>query len=34
MPNCKLVTVAESGHPVPLDNPDGFIAAVKPFLLS
>jgi len=30
MPDCTLVTVPAAGHPVPLDNPQGFIAAVKP----
>jgi pimeloyl-ACP methyl ester carboxylesterase len=34
MPNCKLVTVPDAGHSIPLDNPSGFIAAVKPFLLN
>lgn len=32
IPDCRLVTVADSGHPVPLDNPAGFLAAVRPFL--
>lgn len=34
MPSCKLVTVPDAGHSIPLDNPQGFIAAVKPFLLA
>jgi pimeloyl-ACP methyl ester carboxylesterase len=33
MPNCTLVTVSAAGHPVPLDNPQGFIDAVKPWLI-
>ena len=33
MPNCTLVTVPDAGHSIPLDNPQGFIAAVKPFLV-
>ena len=32
MPACTLVTVPAAGHPVPLDNPQGFIGAVKPWL--
>ena len=32
IPNCRLVEVPESGHPVPLDNPGGFLAAVRTFL--
>lgn len=32
IPNCRLVEVAGAGHSVPLDNPDGFLAAVRPFL--
>lgn len=32
IPDCRLVTVPNSGHSVPLDNPSGFIAAVQPFL--
>jgi pimeloyl-ACP methyl ester carboxylesterase len=32
IPKCTLVEVAGSGHPVPLDKPDEFLAAVKPFL--
>jgi esterase len=31
--NCQLVTVPEAGHSIPLDNPQGFIAAVRPFLV-
>jgi pimeloyl-ACP methyl ester carboxylesterase len=33
MPNCTLVTVPDAGHSIPLDNPQGFIDAVRPFLL-
>ena len=33
MPNCRLVTVPDAGHSIPLDNPAGFLAAAKPFLL-
>ena len=33
MPDCTLVTVPAAGHPVPLDNPQGFLDAVKPWLL-
>lgn len=32
IPDCRLVDVAESGHSIPLDNPPGFLAAVRPFL--
>jgi pimeloyl-ACP methyl ester carboxylesterase len=32
MPICTLVTVPAAGHPVPLDNPQGFIDAVRPWL--
>lgn len=32
MPNCRLVTVPNAGHSIPLDNPDGFIDAVRAFL--
>jgi len=32
IPNCRMVTVPESGHSVPLDNPAGFRAAVQEFL--
>jgi esterase len=32
IPDCRLVEVPDSGHSVPLDNPTGFIAAVKTFL--
>jgi esterase len=32
IPNCRLVEVAGSGHPVPLDKPDGFVAALGGFL--
>jgi pimeloyl-ACP methyl ester carboxylesterase len=34
IPNCRLVEVADAGHPVPLDNPPGFLDAVRPFLLA
>lgn len=30
--DCRLVEVAGSGHPVPLDKPEEFLAAVRPFL--
>lgn len=33
IPNCQLVEVPDAGHSVPLDNPSGFIAAVRPFLV-
>ena len=29
MPNCQLVTVRDAGHSIPLDNPAGFLAAVR-----
>jgi len=32
IPNCRLVEVAGSGHPVPLDKPDAFAAALDGFL--
>jgi pimeloyl-ACP methyl ester carboxylesterase len=32
IPNCRLVEVAGSGHPVPLDKPDAFAAALGGFL--
>lgn len=32
IPNCRVIDVHDSGHSVPLDNPDGFIEAVKTFL--
>jgi pimeloyl-ACP methyl ester carboxylesterase len=32
IPTCTLVEVTNSGHSVPLDNPDGFLAAARPFL--
>jgi pimeloyl-ACP methyl ester carboxylesterase len=32
-PDCKLIEIAGSGHPVPLDKPDEFLAKVRPFLL-
>ncbi len=34
MPRCTLVTVPEAGHSIPLDNPQGFIDAVRPWLLA
>jgi pimeloyl-ACP methyl ester carboxylesterase len=34
LPNGKLVTVPAAGHPVPLDNPPGFLEAVQTFLRS
>jgi pimeloyl-ACP methyl ester carboxylesterase len=32
IPNCRLVEVENSGHSVPLDNPTGFLSAVRTFL--
>jgi pimeloyl-ACP methyl ester carboxylesterase len=32
IPKCRLVEVAGSGHPVPLDKPDEFLRAVETFL--
>jgi len=32
IPNCRLVTVQNSGHSITLDNPDGFLEAVQAFL--
>ncbi|HET6474388.1 MAG TPA: alpha/beta hydrolase [Pseudomonadales bacterium] len=32
IPDCRLVEVAGSGHPVPLDKPDAFAAALGGFL--
>jgi esterase len=32
IPDCRMVEVAESGHSVPLDNPAGFLKAVRTFL--
>jgi pimeloyl-ACP methyl ester carboxylesterase len=32
IPDCKLVQVANSGHSVPLDNPPGFLEAVRSWL--
>ncbi len=32
IPDCSLVEVPDSGHSVPLDNPAGFLAAVREFL--
>lgn len=34
MPNCTLVTVPDAGHSIPLDNPQGFVDAVRPWLLA
>lgn len=31
-PDCRMIEVAGSGHPVPLDKPDEFLAAVQTFL--
>lgn len=33
IPDCDLVQVPNAGHSIPLDNPQGFIQAVRPFLL-
>jgi esterase len=32
IPNCRLVEVAGSNHPVPFDNPQGFRRVVDEFL--
>jgi esterase len=32
IPDARLVTVANAGHSVPLDAPEGFLAAVREFL--
>ncbi len=32
IPNCRLIEVENSGHSVPLDNPSGFLNAVRTFL--
>jgi pimeloyl-ACP methyl ester carboxylesterase len=32
IPNARLATVAGSGHSIPLDKPDGFLAASRDFL--
>jgi pimeloyl-ACP methyl ester carboxylesterase len=32
IPICRLVTVQDSGHSVPLDNPPGFLAALEGFV--
>jgi len=32
--DCQLVEVSGSGHAVPLDQPDGFLQAVRGFLVS
>lgn len=32
IPHCRMVEVPNAGHSIPLDNPQGFIAAVQPFL--
>lgn len=34
IPNCRLVEVPGSNHPVPFDNPEGFLQAVDEFLSS
>jgi pimeloyl-ACP methyl ester carboxylesterase len=33
IPDCRLIEVEAAGHSVPLDNPEGFLVAVRPFLL-
>jgi pimeloyl-ACP methyl ester carboxylesterase len=33
IPNVRLVEVPRAGHSIPLDNPDGWLAVVRPFLL-
>lgn len=32
IPDCRLVEVPDAGHSVPLENPKGFVAAVRTFL--
>jgi pimeloyl-ACP methyl ester carboxylesterase len=32
MKDCRLVEVPRAGHSIPLDNPEGFVAAVRTFL--
>ena len=32
MPDCRLVEVPDSGHPMQTDNPDAFYSAVEGFL--
>jgi pimeloyl-ACP methyl ester carboxylesterase len=32
IPDCRLIEVPDAGHSVPLENPAGFLAAVKTFL--
>jgi pimeloyl-ACP methyl ester carboxylesterase len=32
IPDCRLVEIAGSSHPVPLDKPDEFLEAVRRFL--
>jgi pimeloyl-ACP methyl ester carboxylesterase len=32
IPDARLATVANSGHSIPLDSPDGFLAAARTFL--
>jgi len=32
IPDARLVEIEGSGHPIPLDTPDGFAAAVRTFL--
>jgi len=34
IPDCRLVTVPHAGHSVPLDQPEGFIAAIEEFLFA
>jgi len=34
IPACRLIEVPDAGHAVALDNPRGFSAAVRPFLLA
>ena len=34
IPHCRLVEVPHSGHGVPRDHPEAFLAAVRPFLLA
>jgi pimeloyl-ACP methyl ester carboxylesterase len=31
--NCRLIEVANAGHSIPLDNPSGWLGAIRPFLL-
>jgi pimeloyl-ACP methyl ester carboxylesterase len=32
IPDCRMVTVQNSGHSIPLDSPRGLIEAVQTFL--